>query len=268
VSGRLSRLIARHRGAAPLRLTARACDKFSKAWHNFDYDIRTNGEVAAIERLRGLPVRVIFDVGANVGDWTLAAARVFPEARVHAFEISPQTHAQLASRCAGSPGVRCESVGLSDAEGQITIRHYQGASVLTTAVEYPHALPYVEVAARTMRGDDYCLREGVEHIDILKVDVEGMEHRVFAGFEGMLRRGGIDVIQFEYGRVNILTKQLLRDFCSFFADRGYEVGKVYPRGVDFRPYRLDDEDFIGPNYIACRSGLAEHARLLRGRGDR
>jgi hypothetical protein len=30
------------------------------------------------------------------------------------------------------------------------------------------------------------------------------------------------------------------------------VGKVYPTYVDFRSYRLTDEDFRGPNYLAVR----------------
>jgi len=62
------------------------------------------------------------------------------------------------------------------------------------------------------------------------------------------------LVQFEYGRVNILTHFLLRDFYELFARFGYVVGKIYPDHVDFRSYDLGDEDFLGPNYFACSAG--------------
>jgi hypothetical protein len=40
---------------------------------------------------------------------------------------------------------------------------------------------------------------------------------------------------------------------------------VFPDHVDFRPYTLDDEDFMGPNYLACREDLAAHRQAFGGR---
>ena len=81
----------------------------------------------------------------------------------------------------------------------------------------------------------------------------------------MFARRAIDVVQFEYGRVSILTRFLLRDFHEFFESRGYAVGKVYPDYVDFRRYDLADEDFLGPNYIACNEQRQDIVRALAGR---
>jgi hypothetical protein len=39
------------------------------------------------------------------------------------------------------------------------------------------------------------------------------------------------------------------------------VGKIYPDYVDFRDYDLSDEDFLGPNYLACRVGDGALERL-------
>ena len=106
---------------------------------------------------------------------------------------------------------------------------------------------------------------GVERIDLLKVDVEGAEHLVFDGFGAAMDAGQIDVIQFEYGKVNIITHFLLRDFYDFLETRGYQVGKLFPDHVDFRPYALEDEDFLGPNYIAVRKVRADIIDALRKR---
>ena len=58
---------------------------------------------------------------------------------------------------------------------------------------------------------------------------------------------------------------LLRDFYLLFAGYGYVVGKIYPDYVEFRDYDLGDEDFIGPNYLACRAG-DPMVSVLRQRG--
>jgi hypothetical protein len=112
-----------------------------------------------------------------------------------------------------------------------------------------------------MRGDEFLMREGVGEVDFLKLDVEGAEHLVLKGLADHLRQRSIRLIQFEYGRVNILTHFLLRDFYQLLAGYGYVTGKIYPNYVDFREYSLSDEDFMGPNYLACRAGDEAVARL-------
>src|SRR4051812_16969568 len=102
-----------------------------------------------------------------------------------------------------------------------------------------------------MRGSDFLQREGIRKVDFLKLNVEGAEHLVLEGLKDQLREQRIRFVQFEYGRVNILTHFLLRDFYQLFATYGYVVGKIYPDHVDFREYELGDEDFLGPNYLAC-----------------
>jgi len=110
-----------------------------------------------------------------------------------------------------------------------------------------------------MRGDEFLAREGIGRVDFLKLDVEGAEHLALKGLDGYLRQGKVRFVQFEYGRVNILTHFLLRDFYELFQGYGYAVGKIYPDYVEFREYDLRDEDFLGPNYLACpRSDEALH----------
>jgi hypothetical protein len=71
-------------------------------------------------------------------------------------------------------------------------------------------------------------------------------------------------VQFEYGYVNVLTKHLLRDFHQLLEAAGLVVGKIYPNHVDFRTYRLPDEDFLGPNYLAVRRSQERLIAALSG----
>lgn len=261
---RVGTFVARHRRSPIMRKVAGVCRRYL-AWHgDFSYDLRTNGERFVLERLSKFQPQVIFDVGANVGDWSITARELCPCAEIHAFEIAPSTFQTLVVNIGHLEKVRCRNSGLSDSAGSIRIRHYAGQPSLTTATQYPHPFAFVEVEAEVVTGDSYAAASGIEHIDLLKIDVEGMEERVLKGFQGMLERRAIDLIQFEYGRVNIINRFLLRDFYAFFRERGYVVGKVFPNYIDFRDYDLADEDFMGPNYVACRKDMPEYLHALGG----
>ena len=91
--------------------------------------------------------------------------------------------------------------------------------------------------------------------------MEGAEHLVLRGLQQALAERRIRFVQLEYGRVNILTHFLLKDVSDLFGEYGYVVGKIYPDFVDVRDYDLGDEDFIGPNFLACRREEPMLARL-------
>ena len=261
-SSRRASFVARRRRSLLFRKAAGLCRRYLEAWSNLNYDIDSNGESSVLRTVARFDPAVVLDVGANVGDWTLLARRHFPKAAIHSFEISPPTFATLSERCGGLANVTLHNFGVSDVAETISIRHYPDVPALTTSSNYPHPFEYREIPAETDTGDAFASRSALAHIDLLKIDVEGMEDRILRGFESMLSRRAIDLVQFEYGRVNILNHFLLRDFHAFFRERGYIVGKIYPDGVEFRDYQLADEDFLGPNYLACRSDRTDYLRAL------
>jgi len=116
--------------------------------------------------------------------------------------------------------------------------------------------------ARVVRGDQYAQEHGIPSIDLLKVDVEGMEERVLQGFSRLFQEQRIRLVQFEYNTTNIVSKFLLRDAHQFFNHFGYRVGKLYPNHVEFRDYHYRQEDFCGPNLIVVRKEDDELLKLL------
>lgn len=261
----LSRWLARHRHQAWVRRAAGWSRQVLDGQANLDYELASNGEAWLLRTLGGFAPALIIDAGANVGDWSLAAAQHCPSAQIHAFEIAAPTCEQLRRNTAAQPRIRVHALGLSDAAAQITLRHFAQAPALTTVTDYPHPFDSQALQAQVVRGDDFAAEQGITHINLLKVDVEGMEDQVLRGFDGLLRAGAVDLVQFEYGRVNILRRHLLADFHAFFSERGYRLGKLYPDGVEWRPYDLADEDFRGPNYVACREARVDLWRALSAR---
>ena len=86
-----------------------------------------------------------------------------------------------------------------------------------------------EMKAPITTGDTYMAEHGLTRIDFLKIDVEGAELSVLNGFGGAFRRKAIDVVQFEYGQVNLRTRVFLENFWRFFEIHVFVVGKLSPR---------------------------------------
>jgi FkbM family methyltransferase len=242
------------------------------AWQNRQYAVHLNGETALLTRLAAFAPKLVIDVGANVGDWSLAAAAALPGAVVHAFEIAAPTAALLRRNTGSQPDrIVINTIGLGETEGEITLYFMPDANTATSTVKEAALFSAVdrgdtemqETRARITTGDTYLRDNGIGHVDMLKIDVEGAEFAVLRGFADSFAAGGIDVVQFEYGKLNLGTREFLGDFWRFFTDRGFAVGKLYPEGVAFKDYDLNDEDFIGPNYIACRQERADIIAALR-----
>lgn len=248
----MRRPTARVRRNRVFRTLARLCRQYLKWYGNASYRRERNGEAWVLRALAAGELRTVLDVGANVGEWSLLAARTLTTATIYAFEIVPATAARLRERTASSGRIRAFDYGLAERSGRLTVRYHPDASAHATYTEYPHGWEGERVDCRVERGDEFLARTGLPDVDFLKLDVEGAEHLVLRGFERALASRRVRFIQFEYGRVNILTRFLLKDFYELLGGLGYVIGKIYPDYVEFRDYQLSDEDFLGPNYLACR----------------
>ncbi len=235
--------------------------------NNRSYDPARNGELRVLRVLGDGDVRCVFDVGANVGNWVTDAAEILPHATFHCFEIVPETAEEL-SRHTTLLGTRVHvnAVGLGEAPGTVPVsinpRFSEGATV--TGLEHP-GLPLEVQPGELITGETYCSEHDIGRIDLLKIDTEGLDFQVLRGFDAMLTRGAVDVVQFEYGLANIPVRTLLADFYDFLGERGFVIGKIWPHDVAFRDYDpRTDEDFRGPNYLAVRRDKTELiARLHR-----
>lgn len=231
---------------------------------NEEHRIAHNGEAWLIRCIgRAFPQAVLFDVGANRGSWAECARKEVPESHLHCFELSAPTFAHLSRNPALARGTVLNPFGLADKAGPVVFNHVPSLDVLSSVHPVVCARPEMIVSTSGMvqRGDDYCVQRGIDEIHLLKCDVEGGEPEVLAGFERMLREGRIVAVQFEYGRVNLARRFLLGDFYALFERCGYAVGKLYPGRIAWKRFELDDEDFVGPNYVAMRPAAIATCRV-------
>jgi FkbM family methyltransferase len=246
--------LGRHHKSKLIRLLSAGCRGFVQCCENYNYNPKTNGEHYLLRTLASQSIECVFDVGANVGDWAIAVHERCPTATVHAFEIAPETFQVLQRNTSHIPAIMTNNCGLAETEGPATVKFFYDNPELSSLIDVPYDRPSVSVSSRTLTGDGYAEQHGIRRIDLLKMDTEGSELLVLRGLSGMLSSGSIDVIQFEYSRLNIGPKFLLKDFYDVLDQSRYAVGKLFPDHVAFKPYELMDETFMGPNYVAVRRG--------------
>jgi len=133
------------------------------------------------------PADVCFDVGANVGYFTLLFALCCSEGTVHCFEPVPLNFHTLSMNILlnGYSNVAANTIALSDRPGKAEFcicSDSAFSSFVNTGRKPTAATTLVEM--QTL--DDYCEVRQIPRVDILKVDVEGAEGRVIAGGRRLL----------------------------------------------------------------------------------
>jgi FkbM family methyltransferase len=126
---------------------------------------------------------VFVDVGANVGTYAMVLARhVGASGKVIAIEPHPVTHARLAFNRSASGFTQVQLVaaaaGPSDGELMIaTDGDNLGASHIVSGDRPGNAIKVPSLRLQRILDD-----AGADHVDALKIDVEGFEDRVLTGF--------------------------------------------------------------------------------------
>ncbi len=256
--------LCRFRGRQLADGLERAVDRFHRRLNNTDFVMHRNGELRVLRTVMQ-DARCVFDVGANVGEWTLEAAALAPECTIHAFEIVPLTYETLRARTASKPKIRVNNLGLSATGEPVTI-HLGETSDTATACRLESAPLHQEyysaqIRCTTCRAEDYMREQGIDEVDFVKIDVEGMDLQVIKGFGERLRH--VRALQFEYGIFNIASRDLLHDFYQHLQQRGFLVGKIFPAHVVFSDYHFNMENFHGSNYVAVREDQRELIQALQ-----
>jgi len=206
-------------------------------------------------------INVVFDVGANVGNWSKKVIALNPQVKIHAFEPVPDTFKKLEQNTIQFQNMIRNRMALSDNRGNISFNFYPNSSYFSSVFNHDLGKEVEKIEVEVISGDEYCQLNEINHIDFLKIDTEGFESKVLAGFEEMLKNRKINMVQFEYGPMAIDSKFLLCDFYEFFTSRGFKIGKIYPNWIDFNPYSKDMENFILSNFVALRN---DSPKMIKG----
>jgi len=130
----------------------------------------------------------IFDVGANIGYFSLLFASLCPHGSVHSFEPVPLNfHLLCMNRLLnGFSNLRPNQDAVGEVEGQVDFV-ISADSAFSSLIDTSRKQVVERAVVDMTTLDAYCERHKVARIDLLKVDVEGAEARVLAGAAQLLK---------------------------------------------------------------------------------
>jgi FkbM family methyltransferase len=184
-------------------------------------------------------VKVVFDIGANVGNTAKLYLEHFPKAIVHAFEPVEATFAQLQGMLSEHPRVELYQLAASDSNGSAAIRKFddcQSSTLNQGLSDNLRGSPRGEEKITMSRLDSLIPKQKIERIDFMKIDVEGFEKNVLLGCGDYLRPGFIRFIFFECYRVGDSISfpsghTKLADVNSLLDSKGYRFITLYTEAL-------------------------------------
>jgi FkbM family methyltransferase len=136
---------------------------------------------------------IIFDIGSNVGSWTLLAKSIFPTAGVHAFEPL-QTHIVAFNKnCTAVADIYLHPycAGNTNTTDYINVSSFTDSSSLLapTPLEFEHFNIKTESKEKVevKRLADLINNNTLPVPDIIKLDIQGFELEALKGFDEILK---------------------------------------------------------------------------------
>ena len=211
------------------------------------------------------PGMVVFDVGSNVGDYSVLFSKIVgAKGKVYSFEATESTYNKLKQRIIQE---KCRNVSafhnaVYSENKQIEFNEFPEDYSVWNSIGTPKMLnpdgsgEYVPIikteVVDAISLDSFCQQHNIEKIDYLKIDVEGAEWDVLQGASELLKNKTVEFIQFEISQK--MLEGLNRNAKSTFEilnKNGYECHKISPNGEIGE--EVSDSNSFYENYIAFPS---------------
>jgi FkbM family methyltransferase len=179
------------------------------------------------------PNPVILEAGAFNGADTTQFARRWPSAVIYSFEPVPELYDEAKQRTAHLPGVRLFPVALSGHRGTAIMHvahtapgiNRASSSLLArpnTATESADQTYTHDIEVPTVTIADWARAEGVDQVDFMWLDMEGMELPVLQAAGPLL--GTVKAVCMEVGREDFYVGAApYHEIISWMKDNGFRV---------------------------------------------
>jgi FkbM family methyltransferase len=143
----------------------------------------------------------ILDVGANAGIYSLAALAIQPDATVHAFEPTPEIAARLreTAKLNSLDGLQVHELAVFSDNGEAVLKRLRGDFGDNEGMNFvARDIGDTETErVRTVCIDQFCQDHAIDHIDLMKLDIQGQEHAALQGAKRLINSGNIGKIFME-----------------------------------------------------------------------
>jgi len=205
------------------------------------FNINKNIAVVAPE------IGTILDIGANIGQFAIAANKFFPNAEIHSFEPVPDTFQHLRKNTEAISKISIYNEAIGDSTGMIefyqnTYSHASSALKVSDdqKTETPNTNSYKTIKVKVDKLDDFNFDKPIKGPVLLKLDVQGFEKHAIMGAVKFMKN--VDFILIEVSFVHMYDGEPLFDEMNdLIKDLGFKLDRPVGllSGKDERILQMD-----------------------------
>ncbi len=224
---------------------------------NFNYYEREDSEM--IFKMI-TPDSHVFDIGANIGWYTIHISDMLKGGSIHCFEPIPATYKKLTDNINlnNIKSITTNNIALSEKKQILTFYFdpNQSGSSSSKNITENENIEKLELNSITL--DDYMAQNKISKIDFIKCDVEGAELFVFQGATETLKK-----------HTPIVFTELLRKWAAKFGYHPNEIMQIF-HAMDYQAFytkneklnliELVDENTVNTNFFFLHK--EKHKQLI------
>jgi len=182
---------------------------------------------------------VVFDIGANRGTYTLECLKINPNCKIYSFEPHPENF-NILKKQANKHKFIPVNLGVSSENKEFILygseKDDEGvfSSFHSEVLNDIYKEKPLEYKVQAIKVEDFIKEKGIDHVNLMKIDTEGHNLEVLKGAKNLIDNGKIDVIQFEFNEMNIISRSFLKDFIEILKNYCF--------------YRLLPDEFLKIDY--------------------
>lgn len=213
-------------------------------WGYKGHEPETAGVFSKLARIS----TTIFDVGANMGYFSLIASLANRNSTVIAFEPLPDMFECLCRNIRENHAVKVVTVpsAVTSYDGKAVLYVSDEGTTSSIVKDFRTAIAEIEVPAIAL--DSYVKQSAIDRVDLIKIDVETGERGVFEGMQDIVKRDEPNIVC----EVLRATEGFLNDFLS---DHGYHFYWITDAGLIRRDTIVHDDKHQYLNYLFSKEKL-------------
>ena len=242
-------------------LIAKALKRGRSALNRYGYDIHPIDSRCWDDQRALLGDReslVILDVGANCGQAACLYRNLFPSSHIWCFEPQAELCREMENRFRDDPQVSVVpcAVGATEGTADLYVNAKRATSSLLASNSNHLSPSYLALLrneeirpVKVITLDSFVSSKKLDHIDLLKLDIQGGEYEALIGARKLLSESRIDLIYSEVSFVPLYSNQpLFGDLAGYLAKWDYKLHLIFNQsvnGITGRPLQADTL-FVSP----------------------
>ena len=173
------------------------------------------------------PNMTIIDIGGNIGLFSLTASATMDDSgKIYAFEPAEEVFNDFQKNIElnNFKNIQLIKKGVADKSGEISFNICEDNAYNSINLT-PMNKIVRKITIKTVSLDDFCAKEEIKKIDIIKIDTEGAEFMVLKGGEKTLTKEDAPILIMEYNRF-ILSEAQLSDIRNILTKYGYNLWEL------------------------------------------